>query len=98
VETSEQRSVSAYERLDSPRERFFGWFPYLPKQAVFFVINVLYFLSGFIVWPYMPRFMLFGGIPSPFVWYVLLWTPVNMVLWGVYFSRYWTALDDEDVE
>lgn len=87
---------SDFSSLDTARERFFGWFPREKGPAVFLVLNVIYFLSAWFLWPYLPQFLLFGWIPSPYVWYIGLFTPINMILWGVYFTKYWTALKDSE--
>lgn len=90
-------SIVGYDKLDEPRERFFGWVPYIKKQRIMLLLclAVLFFAFGIV--PYLPTFWLFGWIPSLWI-YVILSVLINTVIWTIYFKKYWTAYDDDKVE
>lgn len=89
-------SSVGYEKLDDPRERFFGWFPYIKKQRTILYLSlaVLFFAFGII--PYLPTFWLFGWIPSLWI-YVIISVLINTFMWTNYFKKYWTAYDEDKI-
>lgn len=87
---------SSYSDIDTPRQRFFGWIPTQKAPRIFFWLNVLYFVLCWFVWPQLPQFLAFGWIPSTYIWYYLVASPIGFILWGIYFNKYWTGLKDEE--
>lgn len=92
------RQKLGYENLDRPRERFFGWFPYLRAQKVIFILTILLIIFGAGVTPYLPTFWVFYIIPSVFVWAGVVTVALGQFMWTVYFSKYWTAWEDENLD
>lgn len=97
MESKNRHIVVGYDALDNPRERFFGWIPYMKKQYIFFALNVLSLVFSLTIYPHLPAKMFWGWFPSCWL-YQLIIVLFNTAMWGIYFYKYWTALDDpEDV-
>lgn len=97
IKGSNSSSTVGYDKLDDPRERFFGWVPYIKKQRTVFLLCLVMLFFAFGIIPYLPTFWLCGWIPSLWI-YVILTVLINVVIWTIYFNKYWTAYDDDKIE
>lgn len=84
---------SSYDDIDSPRVRFWGWWPKRKEDKIFLIFNVVFFLFGIFVWPWLPAFHI-GIFPAPYFWYLIL-TAIISIAWHIYTKKYWYAWEDD---
>jgi hypothetical protein len=83
--------------LDSPRERFFGFWPRRKEAQVFTVLNILWILGACTMWNFLPDFYAFGWFPS-FQLFAYVWAIIGAILWSSYTKKGWSANLQEDLD
>lgn len=83
--------------LDSPRERFFGFWPRRKPAQTFCILNIIWFFLCCASWYWVPSGYVGNWFPSTRVWgYVL--SLVGAVLWSTYCKKYWSANEQEKLD
>ena len=85
--------------LDSPRERFFGFWPRRKEAQIFCVINIVWLFLACTMWSFLPDMYFFGWFPS-FQMFSYIWALVGAAIWSTYCKKFWSAnlqekLDEE---
>ena len=82
--------------IDSPRERFFGWFPKKKEAQIMFFAMFIYFAVCAFTWTAWPQKMVFGWWPFPFFAYCFVYIPVLVLMLTVYYYKFWPELKKKD--
>jgi type VI protein secretion system component VasK len=83
--------------LDSPRERFFGFWPRRRPAQIFVVLNIIWLALCCCSWAFVPLFYVADWFPSTTVWAYVL-SLLGMVLWVTYCKKFWSANEQEKAD
>lgn len=83
--------------LDSPRERFLGFWPRRKQAQIFCVLNIIWLFLCCGSWYWVPDIYVGNWFPFTRIWGYIL-SAVGAILWSTYCRKFWSANEQEKLD
>lgn len=93
---NKNKDISKKIDIDSPREKYFGWFPKEKPAQIMFLVVLVYYLVCMFTWTAWPQEMVFGWWPAPFFAYCFVYIPIFVIILTTYYYKFWPELKKKD--